>query len=113
MTVGQLLHHISDACGSAMRGFVTGDWGMPEGVSYEDIPPEEMLPKADKMPTVASVAEARRLLAADKELAVRMLAEAGEERLQALFDHRVIVGQHLGAVEPGVGTVLGIFQKAR
>ena len=83
MTTGQLLFHLTGSCGACFKGFVTGDWGMPEGTTYEDIPPEEMLPAAEKLPTVASVAEARRLLAADRELAERMVVEAGEERLQA------------------------------
>jgi hypothetical protein len=82
MTTGQLLMHLTSACGLCCQGFVTGDWGMPEGVDYADIPPEDMLPKADTLPAIASVAEARRLLAADRELALRMVAEAGEERLQ-------------------------------
>ena len=81
MTTGQLLMHLTSACGLCCKGFVTGDWGMPEGVSYEDIPAEEMLPQAEALPTVESVAEARRLLAADRELALRMIEEAGEERL--------------------------------
>ncbi len=29
MTTAQLLKHLSDACGAAMKGFVTGDWGSP------------------------------------------------------------------------------------
>jgi len=33
MTSGQLLHHLTDACGAPFRGFVTGDWGMRRGRS--------------------------------------------------------------------------------
>ena len=36
MTVGQLLKHITESCGAACKGFVTGDWGMPEGMNPED-----------------------------------------------------------------------------
>ena len=39
MTVGQLLKHITCACGAACKGFVTGDWGLPPGVKVEDLPP--------------------------------------------------------------------------
>ena len=81
MTTGQLLHHLSDACGAPFRGFVTGDWGMPEGVSPEDTPPEEMLPGAEKLPAVESVAQAKALLAADRQLALDMLSRCPEERL--------------------------------
>lgn len=78
MTVGQLLRHLTDACGSAVHGFVTGNWGMPpEG----EVPPEEMLPSADKFPKVASAAEAKRLLAEDKKLALDMLAQCSEDEL--------------------------------
>lgn len=78
MTVGQLLRHLTDGCGAAMRGFVTGDWGMPpEG----EVPPEEMLAPAEKLPTIASVAECKRLLAEDKALALEMLARCTEDEL--------------------------------
>lgn len=72
MTVGQLLYHIQAACGFCCKGFVTGDWGMP---------PEEMLPPAEKLPTIGSVAEAKKLLSEDRALALQMIDQAGEERL--------------------------------
>ena len=81
MTVGQLLFHITSACGACMKGFVTGDWGFPEGQDYEDMPEEDMLPPAEKMPAVETVAQAVDLLAADKILAYEMLERAGEEDL--------------------------------
>ena len=81
MTTGQLLKHITVACGACFRGFVTGDWGMPEGVDMSEMSPEDMLPPAEKMPAVESVEEARRLLAEDKQVALDMLAEAGEDNL--------------------------------
>lgn len=82
MTTGQLIMHITNACGAAMKGFVTGDWGLPEGVNLEDIPQEEMMPTAEKMPTIDSVAAARALLSEDKETALEMLTVAGAERLE-------------------------------
>jgi hypothetical protein len=81
MTVGQLLMHMTTACGFCCRGFVTGDWGMPPGMDIKDIPPEEMIPPAEKMPTVDSVAEARKKLAEDKVLAMQMIEQAGEKDL--------------------------------
>jgi uncharacterized damage-inducible protein DinB len=81
MTVGQLLKHLTESCGMPIRGFVTGDWGMPEGVKMDDVPPEEMLPPAEKMPAVGSVDEARKLLAEDKALALKMIDQAGEDDL--------------------------------
>jgi len=82
MTMGQLLMHITNACGASIKGFVTGDWGMPEGVNVNEIPPEDMLPTADKLPTIGSVAEAKKLLADDQKLAVHMLDITSEEDLE-------------------------------
>jgi hypothetical protein len=73
MTTGQLLSHITNACGAPIKGFVTGDWGFPEGLDPLQSPPEEILPPAEKMPTVASVEEAKELLAVDKQTALQMI----------------------------------------
>ena len=81
MTVGQLLMHMSNGCGAACKAFVTGDWGLPEGVKMEDLTPEEMLPPAEKMPKIDSVEETRKLLAEDRVLALQMVAQAGENDL--------------------------------
>lgn len=75
MTAAQLLKHMTDACGAAMKGFVTGEWGPPPGDQ------EDTLPAAGKLPAVKSVEEARRALAADKRLALEMIAKAGETNL--------------------------------
>jgi len=83
MTVGQLLFHLTGSCGACFKGFVSGDWGLPEGVSMEDMPMEEMLPPAEKLPTVESVAQAREMLAADKAVAFEMVTRAGESDLDA------------------------------
>ena len=83
MTSGQLLMHLTTACGFCCKGFVTGDWGMPEGMDMSEMPEGEMLPPAEKLPTIDSVAEARRLLDEDRQVALRMIAEAGEERLDS------------------------------
>ncbi|UCF19777.1 MAG: DinB family protein [Gemmatimonadota bacterium] len=84
MTMGQLLNHIGEACGMAFRGFVTGDWGLPEGQDLADLSPEEMLPPADAMPTIGSVREAREKLGADKQLALAMLAKTTAEGLDKM-----------------------------
>jgi hypothetical protein len=81
MTTGQLIQHMSDACGAPCRGFVTGEWGFPEGVDPSTLPEDAMLPPAEKMPAAENVAQARRLLQADKRLALEMLARAGEDDL--------------------------------
>lgn len=81
MTVGQLLKHITNACGFGCKGFVTGDWGLPEGISMKDLPPEEMVPPAEKLPAVESVEEARKLLAEDKAMALRAIDQAGENEI--------------------------------
>ncbi len=81
MAMGQLLFHLSMACGSGFKGFLTDDWGLPDGVSFEDLAPEEMLPQAEKMPAVESIDRARELVGADKLLALEMLARCSEEEL--------------------------------
>ena len=80
MTTGQLLKHITTACGACMQGFVTGDWGLPQE-TVEEMSQEDVLPAADKLPAVESVAEARTLLAEDKKIALGMLVESTEEDL--------------------------------
>ncbi len=97
MTTGQLLKHSSNACGFCVKGFVTGDWTMP-GVKKDD---QVGLPAAEKMPTVKSVDEALKLLAEDKNQALKFIVEAGEKNL---FDKKIAapwggpplpLGQHL------------------
>ena len=81
MTTGQLLMHITTSCGACFKGFVAGDWGIPEGVDVSDMPPEDMLPSAEKLPTIASVSETKKLLAEDKAVAYDMLAKCSEDDL--------------------------------
>ncbi len=80
MTLGQLLMHLTTACGFCCRGIATGDWGMPEGQA-EEMSSEEMLPPAEKMPAVETVAQARKMLEADRDLALAMVDEVGEADL--------------------------------
>jgi hypothetical protein len=107
MTVGQLLLHCTVACGFCFRGFVTGDWGMPESAKGAedaeggDPSPESMLPPASEMPTVGSVEQALEALARDKALAFEMVDQAGEEAL-----HSKMV---TAPWNPGVERPLGIF----
>jgi uncharacterized damage-inducible protein DinB len=81
MTVGQLLKHITNACGAGCRAFVSGDWGLPPGVKVEDLSPEEMLPPAEKLPAIGSIEEARKLLSEDKAIALQIIDQAGENDL--------------------------------
>ena len=81
MTTGQLLKHISTACGFGCRALITGDWGLPEGKSYQDLSPADMFPPAESMPTVRSVPEAEQLLAEDKRLALETIEQSSESDL--------------------------------
>src|SRR5262245_57640704 len=74
MTVGQLLEHLTNAGGTCVKGFVTGDWGMPEGA-------EMKMPTAAELPSVKSVADAVSRIEADKKLALDMVRKAGEKDL--------------------------------
>lgn len=81
MTMGQLLQHLTNACGAGCRGFVTGDWGLPPGVKIQDIPLEEMIPPAEKLPSVESVDAAREKILEDKKIALQMIDETDEATL--------------------------------
>ena len=80
MTTGQLLMHISGSCGAPFKGFVTGDWGIPEE-AMKEMKPEDMLPPAEKFPTVSSVEEAKKLFAEDKKTTFESLGQCTEDRL--------------------------------
>jgi uncharacterized damage-inducible protein DinB len=82
MTTGQLAKHLTDACGAPCKGFVTGDWGIPAGTDPSSIPSDQMIPPAEKLPTIVSVAEAKKALEQDKKVALAMVAEAGEDNLE-------------------------------
>jgi hypothetical protein len=99
MTVGQLLMHCTSACGQGMRGFVTGDWGLPEGMRFEDLKPEEMLPPASQLPAVQSVDEALELLSRDREIAMAQLDG---------LDEATLLGDRVPA--PWGGRPLTLFQ---
>jgi len=102
MTSGQLLEHMTAACGMCCKGFVTGDWGLPEGVDFKDMPEEDMLPTAEKMPTVESVAAARKTLAEDRNVGLAMIEQAGEDKLGSKMmsapwepDNDKLLGKHM------------------
>ncbi len=81
MTTGQLLLHLTTACGFCFKGFLTGDWTPPEGSEMPEAEEGEMLLPAEKLPVAESVARVKELLAADKQLALATIEEAGEGRL--------------------------------
>jgi len=81
MSMGQLLRHLTDACGAPIKGFVTGDWGLPDGMTFDDLSEDEMLPSAAKLPAVNSVAETKKMLNEDKILAMNLLDRSTEEEL--------------------------------
>ena len=82
MSVGQLLMHCASfGCGKAVRGFVAGDWGLPEETEVGDLPPQAHVPPPSALPNVASVEQALELLAEDRDLTVAHIAAAGEGNL--------------------------------
>jgi len=81
MTTGQLIKHLATCCGPTFRGFVTGDWRMPEDFDPKDMKPEDMLLPAEAMPAIDSVAAARKELADDKKLTLEMLEKVPDEDL--------------------------------
>jgi uncharacterized damage-inducible protein DinB len=83
MTLGQLIKHITDACGLGCRAFVTGEWVLPDGKRYEDLSPEEVLPPAEKLPTIHSMGEAQRSLERDRAVALQAIDQASEQDLSS------------------------------
>jgi uncharacterized damage-inducible protein DinB len=83
MTTGQLLFHITSACGFCCKGFVTGDWSMPGAGDVAEMSDDEMMPPAEALPTAESVAQIKEMLAADKQLALDMVDQAGEDGLDS------------------------------
>ncbi len=109
MTVGQLLHHCSTSCGALMKGLMTGDWGIPEDEMPDPENAESMLPPAESMPAVGSVAAAKAMLESDRELAYEFIGKANEDELLSkrfappwggpeltLFQHLYMSIWHLG-----------------
>jgi len=84
LTVGQLLLHITNACGSIARGFDTGVWDMTgQGLDPNHKPAEgEFMPPAEAHLGVESLDEARERLAADKATFLKVIEGISEERLQ-------------------------------
>jgi hypothetical protein len=76
MTTGQLLFHLTSACGFCCKGFVTGDWTVPGMGDLTEASDEEMLPPAEALPTAESVAQIKEMLTADKQLALDMVDQA-------------------------------------
>jgi len=104
MTTGQLVKHLATCCGPTFRGFVTGDWGMPDDFDPSKLKPEDMLQPAEAMATTDSVAAAREELAEDKALTLEMLAKISDDDLDnkpapAPWDPRpMILGHRLLAM---------------
>jgi len=102
MTAGQLLMHLTTACGFCMRGMATGDWSLPDGQNVEEMSEDEMLPPAEKLPAVESVEQARAMLAEDKRVAIETVVNAGEDDLANRHtaapwapDENYALGRHL------------------
>lgn len=82
MSVGQLLMHCASfGCGKAIQGFVTGDWGLPEGSGIDSLTSEAHVPPSAALPTVVTVEAALELLARDRSLAVSCIEAADEGNL--------------------------------
>ncbi len=76
LTVGQLINHITEACGSNVKGFVTGDWSAFDAVSAQG-----PLPPAESFPQAVSVDQVRKQLQEDHDLTLDLLNECSEEDL--------------------------------
>ncbi|MFZ1978365.1 MAG: DinB family protein [Bacteroidota bacterium] len=109
MTIGQLLMHCANfGCGRAVRGFIEGDWGMPEEPESKDVSTAQHVPPATMLPSVDSVKQALELLANDRILTLRCIEKMDEAELlmrkitapwggpeASLFQHLLLMITHL------------------
>jgi uncharacterized damage-inducible protein DinB len=109
MTVGQLLKHCASyGCGVAVKGFVRGEWDMPEGEETGDPAEDQDLPLAEKLPDVDNVDTAMDLLKEDWKLTRTCFDEINETDLltkklvapwggseMTLFQHLLMMIMHL------------------
>lgn len=109
MTVGQLMMHCASyGCGKAVKGFVKGDWGLPEGTKMEDLNEEDHIVSQTELAGVESVEEALKLLDEDRNLTIRCISEVDESELLnrsfiapwggldlTLFQHLLLMVSHL------------------
>ena len=101
MSMGQLLMHMTDACGSTFEGLISGAWDIREEYAVNELDIQRIFPPADKLPSVNSVADARKLLSEDRKLALKSLRKCTEEDLSGKYApapwtrHPMILGQRL------------------
>ena len=81
-TTAQLLKHVAEACGSNVRGFVTGDWDLPDDFEPGQMSAEDMLPPAEKWPAVSSLEEAKKMLKEDEIIMREMLSQVSDTDLE-------------------------------
>jgi len=82
MDVAQLLMHMTTACGVPTAEFVNGCDGSPEDLEANQLTLEDMLPPAEHMPRVHTIAEALQLLEKDRLMAIAALKSCPEEQLE-------------------------------
>lgn len=101
MSMGQLLMHMTDACGSTFKGLISGSWDIREEYAVNELDIQQIFPPADMLPSVNSIADARRLLSEDRKLALKSLKKCTEEDLSGKYApapwtrHPMILGQRL------------------
>lgn len=101
MSMGQLLMHMTDACGSTFDGLINGAWDIREEFQVNELETRQIFPSADMLPSVNSVSDARKLLADDRKLALKSLKKCSEEDLAGKYApapwtrHPMILGQRL------------------
>jgi uncharacterized damage-inducible protein DinB len=84
MTTAQLLWHLGESCGVPIKGFVTGEWDMPDHSKVAEMEAEKVqMPPAERLRAVSSVEEALKRLATDKALALDVLSRCSEDELDS------------------------------
>ena len=82
MTVGQLLMHCSKyGTGMAVKGFVRGNWDLPELTEPDGQDKDQHFPPAEALPYVDNVEQALELLEEDRKLTLQCIGEVKDDDL--------------------------------
>ena len=85
MSMGQLLMHMTDACGSTFNGLISGAWDIREEFPINELEMQRIFPSANMLPSVDSTTDARKLLANDRKLALKSLKKCTETDLSGKY----------------------------
>ena len=100
LTVGQLILHLTEACGVNVKGFVTGVWDYQQSASQQDRLHTD-LPSAQEFPEAKDIEQVKQLLLDDYQMTLNLLDSCSEydlskKKVSAPWDpQEVILGYRI------------------